>query len=87
MSSLRQNMVKLCGKTVHPTGKTCGGAGDLCDHFPAAKIFLGTTTHLSDLLYYLFTQLLHSQNRLLSPVISGLYPLSTPPTITITTNI
>ena len=87
MPSFRKNMVKLCGKAVHPTGTSCGRAGDLSDHSPAGIFGLGIIPHLSDLLYYSCTHLLHSTSRLPVSVKTVLYPLSTPPTITITTNI
>lgn len=87
MSNFRAFVVKHCGKPVHPASTSCGTAGDLSDHFPANKNSLGTTLYLSDLLYYFCTHLLHSRNSHFSPVKPTLYPLSTPPTITITTNI
>lgn len=87
MSNFRAFMVKHCGKPVYPASTSCGTAGDLSDHFPANKNSLGTTLYLSDLLYYFCTHLLHSHFSISFPVTVALYPLSTPPTITITTNI
>lgn len=81
------NVVWLCGKPVQAPRTMCGTVGDLSDHLPATKSRLGIIPYLSDSLYYFCTHLLHSPVCIFTPVKTSLYPLSTVPTITITTNI
>lgn len=87
MSKNRQNIVLLCGKTVHGLVTTCVWLSGLSDRVFTTGFWLGIIPYFSDHLYYFCTQVLHSDFSDITPVKLNFYPLSTPPTITITTNI
>ena len=80
-------MSSFCGHPVHPASTTCVLFGEFSDQPKAGQFLLGTIPYLSDLLYKFCTHLLHTLKANFTPFILKFYSLSTPPTITITTNI